>query len=220
MARLPALIDTLSTHDARGRPTIEHIARLVREAGFIQTTKRGRGAAEMTEADAAALLIGLNAIEMPTDAARQVSIFRDLTIQKATPIASGPVPAELEPLVQARTFREALETLITAVPFLEQLRRKSTAALLQTLGASLVDLDISANEGFALAVSFYLPGPSARILVRWTDTRNGSNGFQQQFGPKEMKKQKWSQDRSDRSVVVTFGINTLMDVHKTLWPDS
>lgn len=59
MARLPALIDALAAVDGRPRVTIDNVGRAIREAGLIQTTKRGLGAAEMTARDAAYLLIGL-----------------------------------------------------------------------------------------------------------------------------------------------------------------
>ena len=46
MAKLPALVDALAAADYRSRATIDQIARVVREAGYIPTTKRGSGAAD------------------------------------------------------------------------------------------------------------------------------------------------------------------------------
>ncbi len=226
MARLPALIDTLAELDTRSRQTIEHVARLVREAGYIQTTKRGRGAAEMTEADAAALLIGLNAIETPTDAAQQVPLFSELTIQKDASFSDDPVPVELKRVTRAKTFGEAVEALIVAAPTLERLKTSSRASFLHGQALGYSDIGITADSGFALEVCFYLPGPLASILVRWMNVNAQfsnedplfTNAVHHRYVPGDGKKRKRHEGRADRHVTVAFGIRTLAEIHRTLWP--
>ena len=111
MARLPALIDALAAADGRPRRSVDHVAREVREAGFIQTTKRGRGAAEMTSLDAAYLLLGLYGAATPADAkaaAQEMAEFRN--------IVPGSVYPELEAIRAAPNLLHALAALIELSP--------------------------------------------------------------------------------------------------------
>lgn len=123
MARLPALIDALTRCDDRPRGTIDHIARTMREAGLIQTTKRGRGAAEMTPLDAAALVLGLYGLaEASPDAIAKVQILAALKPQGETfrrRSKSGrpaTLPAELRPLAKATTLLDAVAAMIELAP--------------------------------------------------------------------------------------------------------
>jgi hypothetical protein len=110
MAKLPALISTLSQHDERDRSTLEHIARTIREAGHIPTTKRGIGASGMTTEAAANLFLGLNGCEAPKDAAQAVERFRSLRLRELTVHESE--QDVLRKVATAENFGIALEHLI------------------------------------------------------------------------------------------------------------
>lgn len=113
MARLPALIDALAAADGRPRRSVDHVAREVREAGLIQTTKRGRGAAAMTPVDAAYLMLGLYGAQTPGDAkaaAQELADFRN--------IVPGPVDPELEAIRAAPDLVHAMAALIELGPLI------------------------------------------------------------------------------------------------------
>jgi len=110
MAKLPALIETLSRHDERDQSTLEHVARTVREAGYIPTTKRGVGASGMTIGAATNLFLALNGCDAPKDAARAVDRFRSLQLRELTAVA--PEQDDLQKLLTAETFGVAIERLI------------------------------------------------------------------------------------------------------------
>lgn len=121
MAKLPALIRALVPLDGREQTALELIARTVREAGFIATTKRGSGASEMTAADAASLLIGANAAQSLRAAPQAVRQFRALRR-----LGRPDGEAETMPngtghklIRDAETFGEALEALIKHLPNLD-----------------------------------------------------------------------------------------------------
>jgi len=78
MARLPALIRAIAQHDRRGEKTIAHIARQVRDAGLIASTKRGVGASVMSFADAATLLLAVCGDNSPQGAVTAVHNLRAL----------------------------------------------------------------------------------------------------------------------------------------------
>ena len=53
MARLPALIDLLTSFGGGERKTLDAQSRMLRDAGLLSPSKRGVGAAAMTTEDAA-----------------------------------------------------------------------------------------------------------------------------------------------------------------------
>lgn len=76
--KLPGLVRLLAEDDERGVPAIAHIARVIREAGHLPTTKRGRGASNMGVLEAANLLIAANATDVPSKVSETVDTFRKL----------------------------------------------------------------------------------------------------------------------------------------------
>lgn len=118
MARLPALVDVIANVDDRPRGAIDFVARAVREAGFIQTTKRGRGAAEMTAADAAALLLGCYGSREPTQAVDTLQGFAGLRRARDLKTTAG-APDWLAGLLKARTAFEAVSAAIEIAPVLD-----------------------------------------------------------------------------------------------------
>ena len=61
MAKLPDLVRALAPHTRHAETSLKVLARMLREAGWIQTKGRGRHSAEMEPADAASLILGLAA---------------------------------------------------------------------------------------------------------------------------------------------------------------
>src|SRR4051812_7681883 len=95
---------------------LDHIARVVREArpDLIPTTKRGSGASEMTEREAANLLLATNGADVAKDASVAVDRFRSLRFHYADPreLQVG----TLQAISNSKSFGEALETLIAGMP--------------------------------------------------------------------------------------------------------
>ncbi|NLH81778.1 MAG: hypothetical protein GX458_13150, partial [Phyllobacteriaceae bacterium] len=110
MARLPTLVSIIADRDNREHTTIDQMARFIREAGFISTTKRGKGASEMTAKDAANLLIGVTATESPKNAA--IEVARKSTFRRHTWPRYPEIPAPFARIEAAETFAEAMEALI------------------------------------------------------------------------------------------------------------
>jgi hypothetical protein len=81
LARLPALIDAYAAFDGRDHATIKLIARTIREAGLIPTTKRGSGASTMSEREVVNLLLGANGAEAPVAAPQAVDRLRRLALR-------------------------------------------------------------------------------------------------------------------------------------------
>jgi len=124
MAKIPALVSALARVDGRERKTIDHIARVAREDGYLPTGKRGGGAADTTPRVAADLLIALNGADTPKEAGIAIDRFRSL--QQFTPGNSKKFrdlvdsydsqPTPIQRVMDAKTFGQALEGLIETVP--------------------------------------------------------------------------------------------------------
>lgn len=116
MSTLPTLVRELAKVDGRPLKTIDHVARLVREAGFMPTGRPGRGAAQMDETAAANLIIGLNGCDAPRNAVKVIPIYRSL---KSTGVARGDALfGFLNDIEAAEGFGEGLDIAIGAVPCL------------------------------------------------------------------------------------------------------
>lgn len=152
MARLPAMVDALVAIDGRERVVIDNIARAVREAGFIQTTKRGRGAAEMTSSDAAALVVGLYGSAGMLDAPRVLE-----AMTRTRPLIKpdlSTVPAPLRPLARSRTALDSVARLIELGPYM------------QPFGEGMFGRGIGVGQCH-LSLSLRRPDISASLEVFW-----------------------------------------------------
>lgn len=117
MSKLPALVSALAKCDGRPRQTLDHIARVIREAGYIATTKRGSGAAEMTGRDAANLILGINGADIPREAPIAIDRFRSLTLEYAWAFPDLVRPLDtFKQISSSKNFGEALERLIDGMP--------------------------------------------------------------------------------------------------------
>lgn len=160
MARLPALVSALHSTDGRERPTLDLIARSVREAGFIATTKRGSGAAEMGVKDAVNLLIGANAVQSPVLAGAAVRQYQTFKQSPHGRHARGTV---FSALAAAETLIEALAILVEQAGALDEILVASVEAtygrpynpatdfvlkpsLMVTFAASCVDITYQDKE--------------------------------------------------------------------------
>lgn len=124
MAKLPALVTALAEVDGRDRKTVDHIARTIREGGYIPTGKRGSGAAEMGPREASNFLIALDGADTPKEAGVAIDRFRSLKQMfagtandiKDKLAAYDDLPKPLQDVMDAHTFGEALDALIEGVP--------------------------------------------------------------------------------------------------------
>jgi hypothetical protein len=112
MAKLPALVKAIQEVDGRDKKTLDHIARVVREAGYIPTGKRGSGSAEMTFEAAANYLIALNNIAPPKQLPDAIEHMRGLKRQ----ICTGGAVSLFKEIDQAPDFGSALEATIKGFP--------------------------------------------------------------------------------------------------------
>lgn len=175
MARLPALIDALTLCDDRPRGTIDHVARTLREAGLIQTTKRGRGAAEMTALDAAALLLGLYGLaDASPDAIAQVQVLADLkrfgrATRKGSPFGEhDPLPDVLRPVTTAARLLDAVAALIELAPLLHP---------------STGEKDVMPTGRFQAELDLRRPRLSASIQIIWRSEAPDRQGITVSYHP-------------------------------------
>ena len=182
MARLPALIDDLAAHDPRGRPTVDLIARTIREHGLITTTKRGRGAAEMKAEDAAALLVALCVADTPSTSPTAVREFWHLRRAPDRPELgrlAATAPEILKQLDEASTFGEAISVLIKRGDLIdESLRLTASASALFTHGRPVEQFEAFY---FELGVTFLVTEAVGIVHARWAESaslhRSYSAGF-------------------------------------------
>lgn len=225
MARLPALVDVLGEFDIRGRSTVEHIARVIREDGLIQTTKRGRGAAQMTAEDAASLLIGLNATEVPKDAANAVRRLAEQHLVRSQKfrdmMTASSCPDLMARLARQTTFGKAITFLISAAPDFRLLADEMRASADSRSPDRIFELSLYNSEplhGFLLKVTFHPPLPIALIRFELEDTAGSTRQFLFRYGTMSSLK-KEEVDRigtSDRKVEVSIGLRTFERLHNLL----
>lgn len=111
MATLPNMVTAFAETDGRERKTIEHIARLIRERGYIPNGKRGGGAPQMTTPAATNLTIALCGCDTPVEAPLAIDRFRSLRSTHISRDYTGNLKV-LKLISECETFGEALEILI------------------------------------------------------------------------------------------------------------
>lgn len=79
MALLSTLVERIADVEGIDKVHASGVARYLREAGYISQAGRGRGAAKMTNKDAAYLVIGLNVAKIAKDSPAEVEFFSCLT---------------------------------------------------------------------------------------------------------------------------------------------
>lgn len=221
MATLPGLIAALAETDGREQKSIEHIARFIRERGYIQNGKRGAGAPQMNSTDAANLLIALCGCDAPTEAPLAIDRFRSLR-----PMIEGnadvirryvesvdKLPETLRDMMQCQTFGTALEVLIDgAALLLLSLYEKAAAyrgdnnqhAIELLIRSKIVGCEVELSRYSALVRVYHMAGRDkvADFEAVYIVDMDRNPGF---YGMDDAN--------LDRKVKVSFGIKTLLQAY-------
>lgn len=234
MARLPALIDAIAEHDGRGRPTVFHIARRVRDAGLIASKTRGAGAAVMTYRDAAVLLMAVNGDINPLGsvaAANALSELRPATPDQTWFMQREDLPEHFDWLREPLGFAETLERLIEHAPELasweaeylhvrgdlEGGRTDAEFSIKRSI-SRLADVPGGFRPGLSrpVRVIFYVPGHAAEVHLGWVwEDIVESDAFHEYYVPAP------STDRQkgalyDTLIPIEVGTPTLLALHNAV----
>lgn len=173
MVRFPKLVDALAKADGRPRGVLGHMAREIREAGLIQTTQAGWGAAPMTSLDAAHLILGVYGSSGRGDAADAAAVLGPLRPAVFSRMMTG--GADTHPAVKVvaaqPTLAEAVAAVIELGPQLavQTVRTQSTLASLSMFAAG--DEDARALEGWPEGLSAMMritrPGLEPHLHFAW-----------------------------------------------------
>jgi hypothetical protein len=170
MSKLAQLIPVVADALGLEEKTVSHGARVLRDAGLIATGGRGYGGAEMGNADAANLLIGLLGSDTLLGAPDAVAKFRRLERHGRT----HALPAPLAFLATSGiTFGEALESLIGAARrgALDGMgaadRRAFRLSLIRPECAALIELEA---DGVPQLVKFWIP--RAEVSAKGVERRH------------------------------------------------
>jgi hypothetical protein len=201
MATKSELASIVAEAEGVDPPTVALIARYVREAGFIQKKGRGPSAASMVVADAANLLIAVNA-STSTIGAREVPIYRDLVgveydnEGRATRINS--------------TFGEALELVIQSA-----IERRLPAIFLSKVVPSAMR-DVFQEGKIEIRIEFEKPYPQAAIYIAAAMPDPSiipKHRLSFRFLPMKRQKQTKTSDRKDHTEI---GRNTIFSIAEIL----
>jgi hypothetical protein len=241
MAKLPALVTVLAEVDGRDRATVDHYARTIREAGYIPTTKRGSGAAEMTAREAANLLIALCGADAPKEAPLAIDRFRSLRRFCVWSDEEALAPA-LPPLAEANTFGDALEYLIddgvielgvmVGIYSLAHGARGGKAladGMIRALRPGGVFIPAGLRITFhryAADIAFWTPSPQMGEPLDYSRPERRAGLYRTEwealFRPDEDRAFAgfYGGGASDRQVAVTVGLPTLFALHEALNPNT
>ena len=227
MAKLPALVTALAEVDGRDHATIDYYARVIREAGYIPTTKRGSGAAEMTAREAANLLIALCGTDSPKDAPLAIDRFRTLVRDYGWTRPKGTELPGLQAAAESTTFGEALEHLINNAPLLagaigffvlQGYRDLSDKARRGLLRQALKPAGVCVPAGLSITFHRY-----AAEIVLWSSQRGGQEReWQTRFlaDVSRLEAGFYGPQEHDRRVAVIVGLPTLLALYRALNPDT
>jgi hypothetical protein len=140
--------------DGRPRGAVEHIAREVREKGFIQTTKRGLGASDMTARDGAALVLGLYGASDAVGVAHALASISELPARQPRGDYDKLLP-ELVPVVQSASALDGIASLIELAPNLRPMPGR------KGVGTSTL-------SPIRATVTLTRPRPQVSIRLAWT----------------------------------------------------
>jgi hypothetical protein len=237
MGKLPTLVRALAECDERDRATLDHIARVIREAGWIPTTKRGSGASDMTFREAANLLIAASVAEAePRLAANAVHQYRTLIAQDISPLnytqetrggktvvtgKRSPRDGVFAAITEAETLGEALEALIEGAPellisllhYVEDAYSGKTDEQLDWVRRGLLRGDHARVE-----VTFHRPTPYAtiRIMTLPGGREDVQFAWRYQVDAHLLAKGHYVDRRSDAHSTRTVGLRTLLELHAAI----
>lgn len=168
MVRLPAFLEVLADLDGRRRETFEEVAMVLRRAGQLPPTKRGRGATAVDDCMAANLLLAAMADAAPSACPRSVQIYRSLRQNRGS--RTGAVFPSLQGVLACESFGEAVEVLLS-----QGLKLKADMLKILTSAYPNVPDDQVMNlQALELELAVSRPWPSARLVVRGLDHNNSS----------------------------------------------
>jgi hypothetical protein len=178
MARFPALVDTLAMVDGRERGVLDHMGREVREAGLIQTTKRGRGSAEMTSLDAAHLILGVYGADgrgAAAAAAERLGAMPTLRLPGMEKPGSQ-VPGAVAAIQQQTTVAGAVAAVIESGNLLaaQTPRTQGTLPVIGPLYAqSLLGMELEDwPQGIAVLLRIHRPSLEVYLQFAWRGARH------------------------------------------------
>ncbi|QHO73918.1 hypothetical protein ACH79_16020 [Bradyrhizobium sp. CCBAU 051011] len=161
MATLSDLVTAIATAEGIDAERVGAIARAVREDGFIRTSGRGTSAAQMSEQDAANLLIAANMADTARTASTTVTQYRALKAQRQRTREFG---SELEEMIGAAKQERLAHYMMKVVALLGTRRH--------ILGRKLF-----LDEAYRLDIEFEKPVPSV-VLGVWAGSRNDYISFE------------------------------------------
>lgn len=230
MARLPALVDALAEVDLRGHASLNHIARLVRDAGLITSTKRGAGGANMKYEDAATLLMAACGDINPLGAVSAAQRLQELEPVPADAVRAmqrEDLPAHFEWLRAPTSFATTLTRLIEHAPQLAAWERSYLPGEPENAAGRTLETEFSvtrainrfAEGGFLpglakpIRVIFYAPGIAAEIHLGWVwDDLAETDAFHEYYAPPKPS-DPVSESAPDVMFPVEIGVRTLLALH-------
>ena len=233
MARLPALVDALAEVDLRGHATLHHIARLVRDAGEITSTKRGAGGAKMEYRDAATLLMAACGDINPLGAlaaAKRLQMLEPIPADAMRTMQREDLPAHFEWLREPTNFATTLTRLIENAPPVAAWEAAyfSEGLAVVAEGASEAQFSVTrairrfAQSGFRPGLSkpvrviFYAPGVAAEIHLGWVwDDLSETDAFHEYYAPSNPSEhlEAGRAQTPDVMFPVEIGVRTLLALH-------
>lgn len=216
MARLPQLISTLALVDGRRVGTIEHGSRVLREEGLLVSGKRGVGAPEMDFADAANLLIAVNAADTLVDAPEATRLMRSLRpVGEVNDQEFYPLP-DIE---RQENFGDALGWVIMCAPYIVDLIDRFID---ERYGPHYSDkhrvaLRRQARLGMGpVAFKIELARTFARLAIEWVDAYPEVRWQRRYYLPSDMLSNVPRAFQGDRKVRVEIGLPTIIALHECI----
>ncbi|MFL5239322.1 MAG: hypothetical protein ACJ8EL_17345 [Rhizomicrobium sp.] len=195
MATLSQLVAAIATVEGIDAERVAAIGRAAREEGLIRTSGRGTSAAQMSESDAANLLIATNAADTARTAPAVIAQYRALQARRKRTSEFG---SELEELLSAAK-RERLADYVTKM-----------VALLGTRGHVLGRKPF-ANEAYRFSIEFEKPIPSV-LLGIWV--QHGRSDYIDFFDRRQPANEV-SGDRRERTRITHRTILAVANVLRT-----
>lgn len=217
MAKLPALVSSLSDVLGIDRKTVDYVARFIREHGYIETTGRGAGAADVSVPEVVNLLIALNAAQTTRESISVIDQFR--TLKRHASWEVDDFKKTRAKWFSAEDFGTFMNELVRDLPSIIDIFDYMNTnfyphcTLSQCFEMRVIGLEICFKSLSAEATIFVSDenGKAPQVVRRFvTDTDLFMQGFYRSRANASF--------RSDREVVVTIGHKTLIALWHLLFP--
>lgn len=216
MARLPQLINALAVVDGRRIGTIEHVSRVLRKEGLLVSGQRGAGAPAMNFADAANLLIAVNAADALVDAPEATRLMRSL---RPAGEVNDQIPYPLPDIELQENFGDALGVVIMGAPQIVDLIE---AFIDERYGSPYSSRDRAAfcrqiRLGMGPVVfKIVLARTFARLSIESVDAHPKVEWQRRYYLPSEMLSNVARAFQGDRKVSVEVGLPTIIALHECI----